>query len=241
MKPKTMILMVVAVGCGLAASYMTSKLLAERNQKPSVEEVVVLTAKKKVPKGTVLKNPKEFFDGVRKPKAEAPAQYFRDYNDIRDKKLNKEIKQGVHITPDDVADRGQAVLDIPDGMGAIALKITAVSGTGFYIKPGNKVDVILTTRGENAESKTILRDVLVLAVGDQPQGSEDPNARATIHAQTVTVALTSEDAQLVRVAEITGDLSLMLRKDGDTSVTRNRVMTKRDLVRAAHGLGQNKP
>ena len=30
MKPKTMILMVVAVVCGLGASYMTSKLLADR-------------------------------------------------------------------------------------------------------------------------------------------------------------------------------------------------------------------
>ena len=30
MKPKTLILMVVAVTCGLGASYMTSRLLAER-------------------------------------------------------------------------------------------------------------------------------------------------------------------------------------------------------------------
>ena len=36
MKPKTMILMVVAVVCGLAASYMTSRLLADKAPPPPV-------------------------------------------------------------------------------------------------------------------------------------------------------------------------------------------------------------
>ena len=44
MKPKTLILMVVAVSCGLGASYMTSRLLADREQ--DVEKVAVLIAKK---------------------------------------------------------------------------------------------------------------------------------------------------------------------------------------------------
>ena len=40
MKPKTIILMVVAVSCGLAASYMTSRLLADRPEAPPDEEKV---------------------------------------------------------------------------------------------------------------------------------------------------------------------------------------------------------
>src|SRR5438309_2345178 len=51
MKPKTMILMVVAVVCGLGASYMTSRLLAEReDQKQAPPEVIV----QQVPKVNVL-------------------------------------------------------------------------------------------------------------------------------------------------------------------------------------------
>ena len=48
MKPKTMILMVVAIVCGLGASYMTSRLLAERGEAPAAEQkkVTVLVAKK---------------------------------------------------------------------------------------------------------------------------------------------------------------------------------------------------
>lgn len=52
MKPRTMILMVVAIGCGLGASYMTSKLLAERNQQVEAEPTVpVLVARCASPAG----------------------------------------------------------------------------------------------------------------------------------------------------------------------------------------------
>ena len=46
MKPKTMILMVVAVACGLAASFMTSRYLAGQNRQPAADEekVKVLVA-----------------------------------------------------------------------------------------------------------------------------------------------------------------------------------------------------
>ena len=51
MKPKTMILMGVAIVFGLAASYLTSKLLATQQEK-----VIVLVAKEKLSRWTPLKN-----------------------------------------------------------------------------------------------------------------------------------------------------------------------------------------
>ena len=60
MKPKTLILMVVAVVCGLGASYMTSRLLAERDDKPAdqpaMTKVKVLVAKKDLAMHTALKH-----------------------------------------------------------------------------------------------------------------------------------------------------------------------------------------
>ena len=63
MKPKTLILMVVAIVCGLGASYMTSRLLAERGDAPPPEQpkVTVLVAKKTLDMGTFVKNPPEVF------------------------------------------------------------------------------------------------------------------------------------------------------------------------------------
>ena len=74
MKPKTIILMVVAVVAGLAASYMTSKVIAERNNDQGSEEekVTILVAQKKIAFGTLIKDPQKFF--VEKPytKGEEP-------------------------------------------------------------------------------------------------------------------------------------------------------------------------
>ena len=57
MKSKTMILMVIAIVCGLGASYMTSRLLAERNEK-----VIVLVPKQKLSQWTHIKEPETMFE-----------------------------------------------------------------------------------------------------------------------------------------------------------------------------------
>ena len=55
MKPKNMILLAVAIGCGLGASYLTSQLLANREK--VVPNVKVLVAKKRLPGYTLIKDP----------------------------------------------------------------------------------------------------------------------------------------------------------------------------------------
>src|SRR5260370_30977679 len=167
MKPKTMILMVVAVGCGLAASYMTSKLLADRNQTKEEEKVKVLVAKAKVPRFTVLKEPEKFFEVRELAKGSAPRSFFTDLNEVKGKRVNKEIKVDVHISDEDVQ-AAFSNLPIPEG-GYVGLGVTvnAASTVGYFVSPGDKVDVILTQRGPNPSSQTILREVLVLAVGQQ--------------------------------------------------------------------------
>ena len=60
MKPKTMILMMVAVGCGLVASIMTSRLIAYWG-KDSEPRVKVLAAKKKMKAQMALTKAEELF------------------------------------------------------------------------------------------------------------------------------------------------------------------------------------
>jgi pilus assembly protein CpaB len=240
MKPKTMILMVVAVGCGLAASYMTSKLLAERNQPKEEEKVKVLVAKAKVPRFTILKEPEKFFEVRELPKSAAPRSYFTDPREVKDKRVNKEIKVDVHISEEDVQTANTA-LPIPDG-GYVGLGVTvnAASTVGYFVNPGDKVDVILTQRGPNPTSQTILREVLVLAVGQQNTRTAEGPA-GSIQANTVSVALTPEEAQLLRLAETQGDLSLLLRKDGDLSKGPVKPATLSDLKKAGFNVASFSP
>ena len=54
---KTMILVVVAIGCGLVAAYLTARLTAH----PSTNTELVWVATQKIPQGTMLKEPDKLF------------------------------------------------------------------------------------------------------------------------------------------------------------------------------------
>ena len=78
MKPKTMILMAVAIVCGLGASYMTSRLLAEREEQPpeptpEPERVKFLVAKTNLDHGAAIKNPHEMFKERRPSRTTLPS------------------------------------------------------------------------------------------------------------------------------------------------------------------------
>jgi Flp pilus assembly protein CpaB len=238
MKPKTMILMVVAVVCGLAASYMTSRLLAERKAPPQEERVPVVVSKTKVPRFTTLNEPEKYFEVKWRVKTDVPLKYFSELKDIKDKRVNKEFKPDVYIEPEDVLDKTATVLSIPDGHGAIGIKVTAASTAGYFVTPGDKVDLLLTQRGEQSTASTILWDVLVLASGDKiAKVEESSSSSGSIQAQTVTLALKNDDATLVRLAETVGEISLLLKKDGDRTQARtDRITTLDDLKRAGRGL-----
>src|SRR5437667_10236014 len=90
MKPKTLILMVVAVGCGLAASYMTSRVIAERgNANADEEKVKVLVAKQNLAMGTLIKDPEKYFEEKAFTKGEEPKRALRDFGLLKDRMLNK--------------------------------------------------------------------------------------------------------------------------------------------------------
>jgi Flp pilus assembly protein CpaB len=231
MKPKTMILAVVAIGCGLAASYMTSKLLAEKKAPPPEEKIDIVVATKNVPKLTVLKDPAQFFEIRQRTKSEAPEQYFGTLEEIKDKRLTREVTKDSHLSPDDISAKALTALPIPDGYGGISLRITATSAVGYFVFPGDKVDIILVERGEQPSSQTILRDVLVLSVGTAVVKAED-GAVSAQQANNINVALKSDEAQLVKLAESVGELSLFLRREGDESMELGGVTTLESLKRA---------
>jgi hypothetical protein len=81
MKPKTMILM--AVACGLGASYMTSKLLADRKQQ-EIPTVPVLVARARVPAWQPIKGPEAMFEIKQYNADVAPAKPISDPERLKD-------------------------------------------------------------------------------------------------------------------------------------------------------------
>src|SRR5262249_30901815 len=103
MKSKTLILMFVAIACGLVASYMTSRVIAERNTKEAEpERVEILVAKQKIPMGTLLKEPDKYFTTKSVVKGEDPKDSIRNLDDLKGRTLNKPIRADACVFKDDL-------------------------------------------------------------------------------------------------------------------------------------------
>jgi pilus assembly protein CpaB len=232
MKPKTMVLMVIAIVCGLGASYMTSRLLAERNnEKEEIPKVSVVVAKKGLNVGIAIKKPQDLFEMKDFTKGQEPKDAFTTFDQLKGKYLKRNLRKGDFVTPKDIDDN-QIALELPKGMVAVGIRMTAEnSASGFAASPGSRVNIIWTIRGGNqvvSQSATLLENVLVVAADTQSQRSEEKGA---ILAQVVTVALTPADALAVKLAQQHGDLSLVLRNMDDESEFKTAKLTFPELMK----------
>jgi pilus assembly protein CpaB len=240
MKPKTLVLMGVAIACGLGASYMTSRLLAERNagDEPKID---VLVAKKMLNIGDTIKSPEESFQVKRFTKGDEPAGAVTDMNDLKNRVLKRPLRPGDHVTPEDLLgdQDGNAwtmPIVLPAGYRAVGVRVNLESGAfGWATLPLARVDVISTMRRADdkaTHSRVLLEDVLVLAADDRMRRDENGKSMPS---QIVTLALKPEDVLKVRLAGELGGLSLALRKINDKSRIENNTLTLQDLKTGGQG------
>lgn len=235
MKPKTLILMVVAVTCGLGASYMTSRLLAQRGQGETEEKINILVASKDLPQGMMIKNPEETFIEKAFLRGTEPKEAVVKFEDLKGKVLKRSMKEGHYVTSDELLnekDSGIAAM-MAQGYRAMGVRVNLESTAGgFATLPLSRVDIISTVRrgsDKDSFSQVLLENVLVLAVDTQIH--RDVEGRA-MPGNVVTLALKPEDMLKVSIARELGPLSLALRKfndhaKGDTDkVTVEQIMTK---------------
>jgi pilus assembly protein CpaB len=108
------------------------------------------------------------------------------------------------------------------GMRAISITISTDSGAGGFILPNDRIDLILTRKGEGnrVSSSTILTDVRVLAVDQTFKQDKDTK---TVIGKTATLEVSPGQAEQVARAQTQGTLSLSLRPlaSTDTPVASN--------------------
>lgn len=225
MKPKTMILMALAIVCGLGASYMTSRLLAER-QVPEEEMVTILVAKKNLSIGEAIKKPEELFMPKQVAVKDEPKDAVKDMEALKNKIMKSSLRKGDHITTNELLGN-EDTLKIPEGHQAIGVPVNnTTSASGFASLPHSRVNIIHTVRKDDKSySQVLLENVLVLAA-DTDTGRDKGMAAP---AQVVTVALKPIDVLKVKLAQEMGGLSLSLRKPNDESTTEDTMLTWEDL------------
>jgi pilus assembly protein CpaB len=222
-KNKNMILMGVAIGCGLVAAFLVAKLGA--NGTPKQDMVDVIVAKKDIPIGTLMAE-KDFNDLLTSqslPRAAVPPDVIVDPMLLKGKMAARTLRTGNYFAPADVSTK--VGIEVPAGMQSFSIKMDLVRAVTGFVSPGDRVDILAmlpTKKDPNKKaSGRILVNMLVTTVdfmNRRPEGGDV----ATPTIQAVTLAVTPAQAKLLHTAEAGGgDMRLVLRSrdyvptDGD--------------------------
>ena len=123
---------------------------------------------------------------------------------------------------------------LPSGMRAVAINIDSqgANSAGGFILPGDRVDVVRTYQadksgqsGNNFTTETLLRNVKVLAIG---QNLQDKNGQSVVVGSNATLELDPVQSEKVILAQRVGQLSLTLRSIVDANKTAEPAETKPD-------------
>lgn len=122
---------------------------------------------------------------------------------------------------------------IPSGMRAMGVRRVGRAGFSSLLRPGDRVDVFLTTDEASADTRTVtvplLQNVIVLAVGDsiRPAYLESSGSGS----DEVTLLVAANQAARLAQALRRGELSLALRNEHDLDVIADAAGTDdRDLL-----------
>jgi pilus assembly protein CpaB len=120
------------------------------------------------------------------------------------------------------------------GMKAVTIRVNDVEGVGGFVLPGDHVDVVLTRQVDKNQATTdvVLQNARVLATD---QSADERSSKPQV-AKSVTLEVTTLQAQKVWLASSVGSLSLLLNKAGEAEAGgRTRKLTLKDLFSGDSG------
>ena len=231
-KKKLMLLvaaLVIALGTAMAARSMLSG--AGSPQARAAVQVPqgpkVLVAQRGLPVGTIITADSVAFQLW--PKEMVQDAYFIDGQADMNKLLGTVVRypitagqpvtQGALVAP---GDRGFLAAALGPGMRAVTIPVSAKTGVGGFVFPGDHVDLMLTqtvAAKDNGNplkaTETILRNIRVLATDQSTETTTEEGKTVVRDVRTVTLEVTPKIAEKIAVAQTIGTLSLSLRSLAD--------------------------
>jgi len=241
-KASRLILVAVALIAGGLAAWLALGRQPEPAPAPVIEQAApvveaptidVLVARAPIAVGTRLTP--ELLEWQKWPEATIRTEYLTSaaapeaMTELVGAVARSELLAGEPIRREKLGQAGAGYLSaiLEPGMRAVAVPISPRSGSGGFIMPNDRVDVVLTT-GNDAEqsSRTILENVRVLAINSR-LGATQTEAAAADPAEGMfadnalaTLELDPAQAELI-ISAANGMLSLVLRPSADDTVSSN--------------------
>lgn len=235
MRAKSLVLFVIAVGCGLAASIGVSQYMENAGGDVAQTETdKILVAMTDINIGEKLDALTVKLEEW--PKDRVPEGAVYSLEEVEGKYPRTRLYSGEPILLAKMMDsnKGSPTVTIPKGFRVVSVKVSDDTAGGGLIQPGDRVDVLVLLRksGEVPETgtRTILKDVNVFSVDGATERAvdEDGSARAL---STVSLLLKPRQAESVMLASELGRLFLTLRRpDDDLEDTDEEGETVRSLL-----------
>jgi pilus assembly protein CpaB len=199
-----------------------SRMAANRNR---LQTTTVVVARSYIPQG--LRLARGDLQVVRFPKASVPPGAFSSPRKLYGRVLRWSVFRGEPVLASRLAQegmRGGLSAVIKTTQRAMAVRVNDVIGVSGFVQPGDRVDVLVTfdkrLYRDNPQTRIVVQNVLVLAVGRWVQGgSRSASGRGRKKPQmvrAVTLEVTPEQSERLALAATYGKVVLALRNQGDT-------------------------
>lgn len=235
--------LIVAIGTAFAARSLFAG--ASTPQAEAAAKVPmgakVLVAQRALPIGTIITADAINFQAW--PKDMVQDAYFiegeADMQKLLGTVVRNPITAGEPVTKGNLVspgDRGFLAAALGPGMRAVTIPVSARTGVGGFVFPGDHIDLVLTQtikgQGEGTAlkaSETILKNLRVLAT-DQSTEQEMVEGKTRVRTfSTVTLEVTPKIAEKIAVAQTIGTISLSLRSLADNSAELEQALASGDI------------
>lgn len=236
MRPKSLILLSLALGCGLVATLGINQVMSKGSPvaAPEGEKMEIFVASKEIGLNDLVTA--EHVQIEEWPKDRVPADALTDLTKIVGRRANTQFLPGDVVRNGKLlieGDTNRASTHIKPGNRVVALKVNAESTGGYIVKPGDRVDLMVYLRKDptlgidETITKTLLQNVKVFAVGGV---ISEPEGESTKNYQHITVELTPEEATIFKMASNLGQIDLSVRSEKDHTIVEDTSVKADDLL-----------
>lgn len=242
MKNKSLMLLMVAAGCGLVAMVGVQQMMSTGEAAPKTR---ILVARTEIDAGTQLDKTNVGFKEW--PADALPEGAIQTEEEFVERALKHRVGPGQPILSSELGNKGEygMQIQIPAGMRVVTYPVTATMTHSGLMKPGNFVDVSavieVPTKGgqKRTEVKPVLQCVQVFAVDRRIVGSDESrDPKAAVDFKNISFLVYPLQAQLLQLAnkQSNGSLQFALRSGADKGLVNAKDLNEESLSMLSNSL-----
>ncbi len=249
MRPKSIVLLMLALGCGVVASLGINQVMSRGTPVVSANDtdmVSIYVAMKDIEINDLVTP--EALKLEPWPKDRVPNGAITKLEQLKGRRARQKIFAGEPVLEQKLLPKGEAGArptdHVPPGYRVVAVRVDAQATGGYLVKPGDRVDLIVHMKKNPARNvleettRTFLQNVKVFAVNSE---YTEKNGQKVITAKTVSLLVTPEQAEKVTFASQLGKIVLALRPPQDATKVHTTGVTVRRLLSPSWSSGPPLP